>query len=341
MEATDDEAATAAAAGNGDNRPLQESAANMSTVACGDGGEAPASGAQSADGKAQATKRQRMTSPTPLKDYSEVGGVGQGGEEEGAVAVAMEEEQEEEKETEEEMETEEEEEVDPRKISIYAEAGGITYAFILVQETSAIPTPALPAIVVPAPLQVTPVAATAATHPTVSVDICPICREPLSQGELSELECCHKYHLSCIETWVQHNRGQLQEPNCPACRRKVGEEWFERLHGICGDETCDVEPEIICHGCRLEYCKQHAGFLPEYTLTAENPARPWYCSDDCTFLFSTKNFIGNGTGRRGGGGGGGEGPRKKGKTRGRGGGWGSPSPRTTPLDVSHQRSVGA
>ena len=57
MEAIDDEAATAAVAGNGDNRPLQEGAANMSAVACGDGGEAPAAGAQPADGKAHAIKR--------------------------------------------------------------------------------------------------------------------------------------------------------------------------------------------------------------------------------------------------------------------------------------------
>ncbi|MFS7895949.1 putative transcription factor C2H2 family [Helianthus anomalus] len=56
------------------------------------------------------------------------------------------------------------------------------------------------------------------------VDVCAICLQEFETGETcAGLECEHRYHLGCLEKWLQ------QRNNCPICRAKV----FPFLSKIC------------------------------------------------------------------------------------------------------------
>ncbi|HSX37318.1 MAG TPA: RING finger domain-containing protein [Chlamydiales bacterium] len=49
---------------------------------------------------------------------------------------------------------------------------------------------------------------------TDSIGRCPICFEPLMNGEnYTALECMHLFHQECIAKWVS------QQPSCPLCRK--------------------------------------------------------------------------------------------------------------------------
>lgn len=53
---------------------------------------------------------------------------------------------------------------------------------------------------------------------------CPVCLEPFGQTSCVKTRCCHAFHKSCVESWIDHQyeaRNRRREPleaNCPVCR---------------------------------------------------------------------------------------------------------------------------
>ena len=49
---------------------------------------------------------------------------------------------------------------------------------------------------------------------TQSTDECSICLETLENKEIAQFECFHKYHIECINDWINRRNNNI---NCPEC----------------------------------------------------------------------------------------------------------------------------
>ena len=64
---------------------------------------------------------------------------------------------------------------------------------------------------------------------------CSICFENLDSN-VALLECCHKFHLKCIEKWYQNRIDKKIEPKCPIC---------DYNSGLSAILFPDIEQEVI------------------------------------------------------------------------------------------------
>ena len=59
-----------------------------------------------------------------------------------------------------------------------------------------------------------PTELTQVNYITQSTDECSICLETFENKEIAQFECFHKYHIECINDWINRRNNNI---NCPEC----------------------------------------------------------------------------------------------------------------------------
>jgi hypothetical protein len=63
-------------------------------------------------------------------------------------------------------------------------------------------------------LEENPTELTQVNYITQSTDECSICLETFENKEIAQFECFHKYHIECINDWINRRNNNI---NCPEC----------------------------------------------------------------------------------------------------------------------------
>lgn len=72
---------------------------------------------------------------------------------------------------------------------------------------------------------------------------CPICWDPVEQGEeLAVLACSHLFHSECINRWSRIGN------SCPLCRRRLSRIQPDGSNGYCDDGEVSDTDEVILVG---------------------------------------------------------------------------------------------
>ena len=80
-----------------------------------------------------------------------------------------------------------------------------------------------------------------------SVEDCIICCTAIIPSDATSLRCGHKFHTSCLQTWLK------RKPTCPMCR----EEAHEQVLVSSASQSTQAEAEqvvLTCEVCNKEFC---------------------------------------------------------------------------------------
>lgn len=109
---------------------------------------------------------------------------------------------------------------------------------------------------------------------------CSICLDNISNSDVKELRCNHKFHRNCINTWLQDNN------TCPLCRQFQGSNRNVTMNNRENNREIDSdsEEEIASLSIPLRYSSRHR----INTFYDDNNFRRYHRNGNRTITFSSR-----------------------------------------------------